>query len=59
MRIVPDKSCSTKRKMMRRIKENPNELTMQSYLGMLSHGDSYKLKKHLLPQDVFIEMMKK
>jgi len=44
---------------MRRIKENPNELTMQSYLGMLSHGDSYKLKKHLLPQDVFIEMMKK
>ncbi len=34
----------TKRKMMRRLKENPNEQSKQSYLGMLKHGNAWKLR---------------
>ena len=39
---------STKRKMMRRLKEaNVKSETVQSYLGMLKHGNAYKLKTHI------------
>lgn len=34
---------STKRKMMRRINENPSEATIASYKGLLSHGNAHKL----------------
>lgn len=39
---------STKRRMMRRLYENPNEDSLQSYLGLLSHGDTYKLRGKML-----------
>ena len=35
---------STKRKMFRNIKNNQKPETVQSYLGMLSHGDGYKIR---------------
>lgn len=35
----------TKRRMINRLKENPSENTKQSYLGMLKHGNSYKLQQ--------------
>lgn len=38
---------STKRRMFKRLKENPKEESRQSYLGMLSHGNGYKLTKKL------------
>jgi hypothetical protein len=38
---------ATKRRMFRRIKENPKEETIQSYLGLLKHGNAFKLKKML------------
>ncbi len=34
---------STKRKMLRSIADNPKPETVQSYLGMLSHGNTYRL----------------
>jgi len=34
---------ATKKKMFRRLKESSKEETLQSYLGMLSHGNGYKL----------------
>jgi retron-type reverse transcriptase len=37
----------TKKKMFRRLVENQKEETQASYLGMLSHGNSYKLKKKI------------
>ncbi len=37
----------TKRKMLRRLKENPNEQARQSYLGMLGHGNAKKIAKLL------------
>lgn len=39
---------STKRRMMRRVKENPTEEVLNSYLGLLSHGNAYKLKRSIL-----------
>lgn len=33
----------TKKRMMKRINQNPTGLTSQSYLGMLGHGDGYEL----------------
>ncbi|HEY4715178.1 MAG TPA: hypothetical protein VIH31_01600 [Candidatus Paceibacterota bacterium] len=36
---------ATKRKMIRRIKENPSEQTIRSYLGMMGHGNTWKIKK--------------
>ena len=36
---------STKRKMFRNIENNQKPETVQSYLGMLSHGDTYKLSE--------------
>ena len=36
---------STKRRMLKRLKENPKEESRQSYLGMLKHGNTHKLGK--------------
>lgn len=38
---------TTKKRMMRRITERPTEATLQSYLGLLRHGNAYKLQKRL------------
>lgn len=38
---------ATKRRMMRRIVENPKNETYQSYLGIISHGNSFKTKNKL------------
>ena len=38
---------ATKRRMVRRIRKNPSNETRQSYLGMLSHGNTYKIKEKL------------
>jgi RNA-directed DNA polymerase len=35
---------TTKRRMIKRIEENPEDSTVASYLGMLSHGNSYKIR---------------
>lgn len=39
---------TTKRRMMKRIKESPKPETINSYLGLLGHGNSYKIKKIFL-----------
>lgn len=39
---------STKRRMMRRLRECKKEAAMQSYLGLLSHGNSRKLRDKAL-----------
>ncbi len=36
---------STKKRMLHAVKNNPKPATIQSYLGMLSHGNSYKLSR--------------
>ncbi len=36
------------RRMLKRIEDNPTNDTLQSYLGMLSHGDGYRLSQKLL-----------
>jgi RNA-directed DNA polymerase len=38
---------TTKRRMVKRLKTNPKEETIQSYLGLLKHGDTYNLSKLL------------
>lgn len=38
---------TTKRRMMRRIKEHPTEETLQSYLGLLKHGDTWQLNEEV------------
>lgn len=38
---------TTKRRMFRRIQEQPTEEIMQSYLGLLQHGNAYQLSTHL------------
>jgi len=38
---------STKRRMMKRVEESPKEATIQSYLGLLRHGNTEKLKKEI------------
>lgn len=35
----------TKRRMFRNLKNNQNKKTIQSYLGLLSHGDAYEFNK--------------
>jgi len=49
---------ATKKRMFKRVEENPKPATVQSYFGLLKHGDGYKLKKQLLGQDVFLKMMR-
>ncbi len=39
---------ATERRMMRRIRNNLTEATVQSYLGLLRHGNTQKLKKEVL-----------
>lgn len=39
---------STKRRMFTKIQKNRSKETLASYLGLLSHGDSYKLETELL-----------
>ncbi len=39
---------STKRRMFKNIKKNTKKETTKSYLGMLSHGNGYKLQKRIL-----------
>ncbi len=39
---------ATKRKMLRRLKENPKNETVQSYLGLLRWGNTYQIKTRLL-----------
>ena len=39
---------TTKRRMMRRLKNNPMDETLQSYLGLLKHGNTYKLQEEVL-----------
>lgn len=40
--------AATKRRMYKRIVKSPKKETLQSYLGMLKHGNSYKVKEKLL-----------
>ena len=39
---------TTKKRMLNRIKNNSTNETLQSYLGMLKHGDGLKLREELL-----------
>jgi len=39
---------SARRRMFSRIKISPNNLTLQSYLGLLSHGNTHKIQEKLL-----------
>ena len=39
---------STKRRMLKNLKDNQKPEVLQSYLGLLSHGDTYKLKNRLI-----------
>lgn len=45
---------STKRKMLRNLKDEPAKGTKSSYLGMLSHGNAYKLKSLYIQNDCAI-----
>lgn len=38
----------TKRRMMKNLKDNPAKETVQSYRGLLNHGNTFKLKNRLL-----------
>ncbi|MEK9181799.1 MAG: reverse transcriptase/maturase family protein [Patescibacteria group bacterium] len=40
---------STKRKMLRKLKNDPKEKSLKSYMGMLEHGDTEKLKGLVQP----------
>lgn len=39
---------STKRRMMKKIKQNPFLVAINSYLGLLEHGSTYKLRKRVV-----------
>lgn len=39
---------STKRRILKNVKNNPKPETRQSYLGMLRHGNTYKLKQKII-----------
>jgi len=39
---------TTKRRVMNRIKASPSNETLQSYLGILDHGNSNKVEDELL-----------
>lgn len=42
---------STKRRMFKRLKQNHSAQSLASYLGILKHGDTYKLAKKVLEYD--------
>jgi len=39
---------TTKRRMIKRIEENPKQETINSYLGLLKHGNANRLRKELI-----------
>jgi hypothetical protein len=39
---------STKRRMLKRVKESPKEESRQSYLGMLKHGNTRKIEREII-----------
>lgn len=39
---------TTRRRVMKKIKDNPKPETVVSYLGLLSYGNSYKIRKEIL-----------
>ena len=39
---------TTRRRMMRKIQEKPFDLTLQSYLGLMQHGNTFKQQKEAL-----------
>ena len=39
---------ATKRRMMRRVQEHLTQKTMQSYLGLLKHGNTFRLRNEVL-----------
>lgn len=41
---------TTKRRMFKRIKEHPAPETINSYLGLLRHGNAYKLKRKIIAE---------
>ncbi len=43
---------TTKNRMLRNLAQNPKEESVQSYLGMLSHGDEYKLRQQIRIDEV-------
>jgi len=38
----------TKRRALKRIRQRPTDATMQSYLGLLKHGDTFELQERML-----------
>ncbi|HBR80125.1 TPA: hypothetical protein DEA21_00515 [Candidatus Uhrbacteria bacterium] len=40
--------ASTKRRAFKRIKKSSDLLSLQSYLGLLGHGNTYKVRQELL-----------
>ena len=42
--------ATTKRRMMRKIRTAPETEMLNSYLGLLSHGNTYKLRREVLEQ---------
>jgi retron-type reverse transcriptase len=39
---------TTKKRMLRRLQDHPTDETLQSYLGLLRHGNAYQLKNEIL-----------
>ena len=39
---------STKNRIIKRVRRHPTNETLQSYLGLIKHGNSYKIQKELL-----------
>ena len=41
---------ASRRRMVRRLKESQGYETLQSYLGLLGHGNAYKLRQKIIDQ---------
>lgn len=39
---------TTEKRIFKRIYEQPKEATLQSYLGLISHGNAFKLRQRIL-----------
>ena len=39
---------TTKHRMFRRLRQHPQESTLQTYLGLLSHGATHKVRQQVL-----------
>lgn len=44
---------TTKRRMFKRIKESPTEATLNSYLGLLKHGNTERLRQRVMEEYLF------